>query len=211
MYVNKILHPFLTSAEPTASPSTISLPESSTALPFHAQSPDTATHRSAKQRYCIKYVHNNSKKWDGRRLWLDGAWLEELYPAEELLPGKAITLPWHKKGGEVSYWSAVVVEDSATSPPQPPTATAKKRKDNATSPPQPPTATAKKRKESTTSPPQPPTATAKKRKEKSVKTKARKTAKMTEHSKEKMEADEGDEQSKEKKQVGKKKEKTKTG
>ena len=97
LYVNKILHPFLTSAEPMAS-STISLPESSTALPFHMQSPDTATHRSAKQKYCIKYVHNNSKKWDGRRLWLDGAWLEELYPAEELLPGKAITLPWHKRG-----------------------------------------------------------------------------------------------------------------
>lgn len=64
------------------------------------------------RKYCIRYENNNSKRWDGKRILLDGEWLESLYPGEDLMPGKVVRLPWKKKGG-VSYWNAVVGDENA--------------------------------------------------------------------------------------------------
>jgi hypothetical protein len=60
-------------------------------------------------KYTVRYEGNNSKRWDGREILLDGEWLESLYPKEDLTPGKIVNLPWQTKGG-VKVWTAVLVK-----------------------------------------------------------------------------------------------------
>ena len=62
------------------------------------------------KRYFVKFEGNQSKRWDGKQVELDGGWLESLYSQEELAPGKQLTLPWPGKGKNVTNWNVVVLE-----------------------------------------------------------------------------------------------------
>lgn len=53
----------------------------------------------AEMKYCVRYEGNHSKRWDGQVITLDGEWLESLYDAVELVPGKQLILPRQAKGG----------------------------------------------------------------------------------------------------------------
>ena len=64
---------------------------------------------SNPKEYIVKFEGNNSKKWDGREINLDGEWLESLYDPKELTSGKQLRLPWPEKGEE-KYWNAVLME-----------------------------------------------------------------------------------------------------
>ena len=55
------------------------------------------------EKYCVRYQNNSSKRWDGKMIWLDAEWLEELYNPSELVPGLEVKLPWATKGGKMSY------------------------------------------------------------------------------------------------------------
>ena len=68
-------------------------------------------------KYCVRYEGNQSKRWDGREITLDGAWLESLYRPAELIPGKQLSLPWHGKGGRVQSWKAVLISSTCASTP----------------------------------------------------------------------------------------------
>ena len=63
---------------------------------------------SNPKEYIVKFEGNNSKKWDGREINLDGEWLESLYDPKELTSGKQLRLPWPEK--EEKYWNAVLME-----------------------------------------------------------------------------------------------------
>ena len=69
--------------------------------------------------YCIRYENNASKRWDGKELLVDKSWLDELYPASEIYPGKQIQLPWTGKRGKTVLWNAVVIESDNSQKPSP--------------------------------------------------------------------------------------------
>ena len=48
---------------------------------------------SSPKQYTVCYHNNNSKKWDGCEIILDGDWLHTLYEPSELVPGKEVELP----------------------------------------------------------------------------------------------------------------------
>ena len=41
------------------------------------------------------------------------AWLESLYEPHQLVAGCKLKLPWSRKGGQVSFWKAVVLDPEA--------------------------------------------------------------------------------------------------
>ena len=86
----------------------------------------------SRQLYYIQYENNNSKRWDGKVIQLEGEWLESLYQREELLPGKKVVLPWQgKSGSPIQHWNGVVV-----APPTPSTAPATASASTSTTSPQ---------------------------------------------------------------------------
>ena len=76
-------------------------------------SPPVSAIFDGETKYCVQYVNNSSKKWDGKKILLDGKWLESIYPPSELTIGKKLCLPWQVKGG-VQYWNAVLVPANST-------------------------------------------------------------------------------------------------
>ncbi len=38
----------------------------------------------------LRYQGNNSKRWDGKEIIIDGVWLEDLYNPEDLVVGKEV-------------------------------------------------------------------------------------------------------------------------
>ena len=64
-------------------------------------------------RYLVQY-ENNSKRWDGKLLSLEGEWLESLYQLNELSVGSKLKLPRSGKRGKVTYWNAVIVDPNTT-------------------------------------------------------------------------------------------------
>ena len=56
-----------------------------------------------KTNYLVQYEANEDKKsgkrWEGKVIKVDDAWMEQLYKKDELNVGKVVCLPW-KKGGE---------------------------------------------------------------------------------------------------------------
>ena len=83
--------------------------------------------RGSKKTYLVRFQGNNSKKWDGHDVELDGEWLESLYDVSELKnPGKQLSLPWPGKGKQIRQWNAVIStprgtesDDPAGEKPQP--------------------------------------------------------------------------------------------
>ena len=68
------------------------------------------THTS-ERKYSIRYEGNNSKRWDGRIIKLDGEWLESLYERSVLIEGKRVDQPWALKGGAIQVWKGVIVKE----------------------------------------------------------------------------------------------------
>ena len=66
------------------------------------------------QSYCVRYEGNNSKRWDGKEIWIEATVLEELYEPYQLTSGSHVSIPWKGKGGRISYWNAIIVNPHAT-------------------------------------------------------------------------------------------------
>ena len=64
----------------------------------------------APKRYFVRFEGNQSKRWDGKEVELDGGWLESLYSPEELETGSELSLPWPGKGKKVTNWKVVIVD-----------------------------------------------------------------------------------------------------
>jgi hypothetical protein len=68
--------------------------------------------RSSKQackEYVVRFKGNQSARWDGKDIVVDGDWLEELYSKAELCPGRIIQLPWEGKDGKSVDWKVMIV------------------------------------------------------------------------------------------------------
>ena len=80
----------------------------------HLTDPDTSSQtnlpKGTQNQYCVQFEDNNCKKWDGKKVWLDGEWLEELYQPPQLSPGSKISLPWPGRGGHIKQWKATVID-----------------------------------------------------------------------------------------------------
>ena len=63
--------------------------------------------------YCVQYENNNSKRWDGKRVLIDGQWLHSVCDMSEIHCGDKIKLPWTAKKGKMQYWNVVVVDNTA--------------------------------------------------------------------------------------------------
>lgn len=98
-------------AQETVSGSTSTPPTDDTSDPPSTCCPaDEATSsRGSRKTYLVRFEGNNSKKWDGHDVELDGEWLESLYDVSELqIPGKHLSLPWPGKGRQIRHWNAVI-------------------------------------------------------------------------------------------------------
>lgn len=75
---------------------------------------------AAPPQYCVEFINNNSRKWDGKRVWLEGDWLSEMFDVDELVPGKKITLPFPSpnQSGKTKDWNAVVVNPDEMQQPK---------------------------------------------------------------------------------------------
>ena len=61
-------------------------------------------------QYIIRF---ESKRWDGKEVWLDSEILDELYNSSELFHGANITVPWKCKGGIIIHWKAVFINPNS--------------------------------------------------------------------------------------------------
>ena len=80
--------------------------------PGPSSSPPLAADIDAPTKYCVEFVENNSKKWDGKRVWLEGEWLSDLFAKDELVPGKRLSLPFPSSRGssETKDWNAILID-----------------------------------------------------------------------------------------------------
>ena len=65
---------------------------------------------SNSKTYCVKYENNNSKRWDGKTVMIDGEWLHSVCNMCEIHCGDKIKLPWTAKKGKIQYWNAVFLD-----------------------------------------------------------------------------------------------------
>jgi len=65
------------------------------------------------KQYVVRFENNNSKRWDGKEVWLDSEILDELYDSTELFHGANITVPWKCKGGRITHWKAVFINPNS--------------------------------------------------------------------------------------------------
>jgi len=73
---------------------------------------------SVAKRHLVRFEDNNSKKWDGKEVWLDAYVLDELYDSKELLHGAKISVPFKGKGGKITHWNAIYVDPEEPAPSQ---------------------------------------------------------------------------------------------
>ena len=64
-------------------------------------------------KYCVRYLNNNSKRWDGREIWIDLEFMEALYNPSMLIPGFEVSLPWKGKT-KTTYWNAVIIDPTTS-------------------------------------------------------------------------------------------------
>ena len=81
---------------------------------------------SEAQRHLVRFEGNNSKKWDGKEVWLDPYVLDELYDPKELLHGAKLSVPFKGKGGKITHWNAIYVDPSHSNSAKEPAATTEK-------------------------------------------------------------------------------------
>ena len=107
------------SEEPQMQPTNSEEPQKKTSF-SNSEKPQLEPSNSEEQRtklggksYCVQYENNNSKRWDGKRVLIDGQWLHSVCDMSEIHCGDKIKLPWTAKKGKVQYWNAVVVDNTA--------------------------------------------------------------------------------------------------
>ena len=59
----------------------------------------------------VRYEGNGNKRWDGKIVKMDRAWLEDVCGSQDLLVGAAVDMPWRGKGGKTAIWKGVIVSD----------------------------------------------------------------------------------------------------
>ena len=64
----------------------------------------------ASKNYVVRFENNNSKKWDGKEIWVEREILDELHESTELYHSAKITYPWRGKGGKITQWNVVFVD-----------------------------------------------------------------------------------------------------
>ena len=69
---------------------------------------DSAMKRKGK--YLVQYQNNNSKKGDGKSIWLEPEWLKSLYQSHQLVAGCKLELPWLQKGNKEIVWKAILLD-----------------------------------------------------------------------------------------------------
>ena len=107
------------SEEPQMQPTNSEEPQIKTSF-SNSEKPQLEPSNSEEQRtklggktYCIQYENNISKRWDGKRVLIDGQWLHSVCDISEIHFSDKIKLPWTAKKGKVQYWNAVVVDNTA--------------------------------------------------------------------------------------------------
>ena len=65
---------------------------------------------ASERRYAVRFEGNQSKRWDGKEVWLEAEVLDELYDASELVDGANVVVPFRGKGGKITHWKAIFVE-----------------------------------------------------------------------------------------------------
>ena len=74
---------------------------------------DLRTSSKRQEKYCIKYQDNNSKRWDGREIWVNAEFIEDHYDPQDLVPGFKVSFPWKSKN-KITNWNAVIVDPKAS-------------------------------------------------------------------------------------------------
>ncbi len=100
-----------TATEPQSPSTTPAHRQSTIPLKKHARSNQN---RPKKQKlecrdYIIEFKGNNSKQWDGKKIPVDGEWIEELLKSSFLFPGRMLELPWKGNQGEMISRKAVLI------------------------------------------------------------------------------------------------------
>ena len=67
------------------------------------------------KRYIVHFDGNNSKRWDGKKTWIEAEILDELYGEAELVHGAEIMVPWRSKG-KITHWKGTFVEPDVQTP-----------------------------------------------------------------------------------------------
>ena len=65
---------------------------------------------ASDRQYAVRFEGNQSKRWDGKEVWLEAEVLDELYDASELVDGANVVVPFRGKGGKITHWKAIFVE-----------------------------------------------------------------------------------------------------
>ena len=53
-------------------------------------------------RYYVRCEENNSKRCDGKEIWLEATVLDELYEPTQLTYGSHVSISWKGKGGRIN-------------------------------------------------------------------------------------------------------------
>ena len=51
----------------------------------------------SSQQHIVRFKGNNSKRWDGKEVWLDTEVLDELYDSNKLFDGANVIVPWKER------------------------------------------------------------------------------------------------------------------
>ena len=64
-------------------------------------------------KYCVRYLNSNSKRWDNCEIWIDSEFMEALYNPSMLIPGFEVSPPWKGKT-KTTYWNAVIIDPTTS-------------------------------------------------------------------------------------------------
>ena len=65
---------------------------------------------SAPKSYVVQFEGNNSRKWDGKKVYIEREVLDELYNSTKLIHGAKILYPWRGKDRKLTHWNAIFVD-----------------------------------------------------------------------------------------------------
>jgi len=65
------------------------------------------------KRYIVRFEGNNSRKWDGKEVYIDREVLNELYDSTELVHGAKVLYLWKGKAEKITHWNSIFVDPAA--------------------------------------------------------------------------------------------------